>query len=159
MRGYQELHFVHVSGRTTPCVRCGVHISLHIIGFQDLLRGTSITSSYFSFWGVTYTSAFHHGVVFIEVLIQFLSTLYEMLLSYVIIQQWGYSRDAFPCPVRQCSIADFTVHTLSSSEEYLWWIPARPLSICWNLSLASRCYPSKGCPMFLSEVFIPPSFS
>lgn len=29
---------IHVSGQVTPCVRCGIHVSVHISGCQDLPR-------------------------------------------------------------------------------------------------------------------------
>lgn len=78
--------------RLCTCVRCGIRVSLHNSGFQDLPRGTFIARPPSPFWGTTYALAFHHEVIFREVLIMICSTLYEAFLSYVTVHYTMVSR-------------------------------------------------------------------
>lgn len=77
----------------------------------------SITSSSFPLWGTTYASAFHHAMVSIEVLIQFL-LLYIWFIHLLLFQlRWGYSPGALLYLVRKFPDEEFGLHALSFARQ------------------------------------------
>lgn len=73
----------HVSGRTTSCVRNGIHASFRTLGPQDLSRGTSITSFSHLLEATYQTSLFYQEGVFSEVVILFcLRSARQTLISH-----------------------------------------------------------------------------